>query len=240
MQYYDSEGNLRTFNTDGNHFKTGSTSYVFKIGDLILKEYRKSIGDYYCLDSKVFSFLKTIDHPNFLDLQECFFDTTSVDKNQIPDEIKKQLKEMPLSAYSYNFILEENVDILNMPKDYFLINLEGLEELFDIFDEEKLVLADIKPMNTIINRERIVLIDPDYFMFFNENDKSFNWEEIRRHNRLLLLRLMRYLLKGRHIFAGKGVKKLLSDDLLDKQKMVDEVSKRMEYAKTPADIIMRK
>lgn len=240
MQYYDSEGNLRTFNTDGNHFKTGSTSYVFKIGDLALKEYRKSIGDYYCLDASVFNVLKKIDHPNFLKLQEYFFDTSIVDDTLMKEEIIEELKGMPISAYSYDFILEEEIDILNMSKDYFLTNLEGLEGLFDLFDDERLVLADIKPANTIVNSEGIVLIDPDYFMFFNENDKNFAWEDIKRHNRLLLLRLMRRLLRGKRVFAGQSVKKFLSDDLLDKPKMVDEVSKRLAYVKTPADIVIRK
>lgn len=77
-------------------------------------------------------------------------------------------------------------------------------------------------------------------MFFNENDKSFKWEDIKHHNRLLLLRLMRSLLKGKHLLVGTNVKKLLSDDLLEKDKMVDEVSKRLEYAKTMADVILRK
>ena len=106
MQYYDSEGNLRTFNTDGKHFKTGSTSYVFKIGDLVLKEYRKSMEDYYCLSSNVFHLLKTVDHPNFLKLRECFYNPSCIAGKLTKEEIQKKLLARPISAYSYDFILE--------------------------------------------------------------------------------------------------------------------------------------
>lgn len=54
-------------------------------------------------------------------------------------------------------------------KNYLLENIEKIEKLFETFSDYKICVEDIKRRNTVINRNGIIIIDPDLFYIFNEN-----------------------------------------------------------------------
>lgn len=239
MRFYDHEGNLRTYTLDGNYYKTGSTSYIFKIGDLVLKEYRVPLGDIFNLEYEVFELLKSILSVNLLKLHDALYDVDMV-INQGVDDIREYLKFCHLSAYTYDFIPKDKVNILDMPIDYILTNFEGLDKLFDIFNEAKLVLGDVKPSNVVINRDNIVLIDPDCFSFYNEENSYIDKDVLKTQNRLLLLKLMRALVNGKNLFYRSKVKTLFPNSLVNEKHMVDGVAKRLEKVNTLGEYLNKR
>lgn len=187
MIYYDSKGVAREFFLS----KTGFGGYcasLYKIDneEKILKSYdKRKVSDAFRIDYETFELLKTINHSNFISLTERYYSSADYDKKKIK-KVLKNAKNYLISAYVYDYIVEDEIRVTEMPTDYFLDNINRIENLFEIFADEKVSVNDLKPENMVLNRENMVMIDPDFF----RREKDLNEEEIASQNKWKL----RYLI----------------------------------------------
>lgn len=238
MEFYDSDGVKRTYQKRDSYFKVGGCAYIYVIDDLVLKEYNKFTSADLRIDYEIIKVLKNINSNNFIKIMDILFSEEKINEEELENMPFLSRKHI-VDAYTYKFIPEKKLDISILPKDYFLNNVEGLEKLFDEFNELKMVLSDIKPYNTIINDENIVILDPDHYMFYDENDKTISWDFLAMRNKRLLLRLLRRLLIEDKTILQVRVDDLLSDDLLIEKDMTSAIAKKLKNHKRPIDYLRK-
>lgn len=120
--------------------------------------------------------------------------------------------------------------------DYFLYNLQCLDELMHVFTEYKVWVRDLKRLNTLFYDDRIVLIDLDCCKVIEQD-----YELIRVWNRNQLLNLfvdLFFSCKSYSPHYGKEIKDLftLNEDSLC---ISNDISKKLVNYKRPIDFIRR-
>ena len=122
-------------------------------------------------------------------------------------------------------------------KNYLLENIEKLEKLFETFSDYKICVEDVKRRNTVINRNEIIIIDPDLFYIFNENaSKDF----MSLVNKRKLLELVRSIMVNSesgevdYLTFENGINmEILDFKVNDKTNITNEVVPKLKYMKKP-------
>lgn len=97
-------------------------------------------------------------------------------------------KTNPIDAYTCKYVKPDDINILTMSTDYMLENIYEISKIFSYLSSKGIRTQDVKPQNTILTTDRIVLIDIDCFDKVNVNLDSLN-----RKNQFDLLKLMQNL-----------------------------------------------
>lgn len=228
MQYYDSKGNICNFYLDKS-VHHGECAHIYRIsGYLAFKKYYAYLSGKCRITEDIFKALKSLKHGNLVNLEEYFYENIDSDL---------------IDAYTYDYIESEDVNILEMDKDFTLFNLEQLEELFELFTSLNIKTKDVKAANSVMTSDKIILIDPDCFSFYLSSDK----EQLRSINRRELLDLFITLYSKKisvcnNVYDLRDVvkAKMMVLDLFDKnlvsnKSVTDEVSKKLKYYKRPID-----
>lgn len=122
-------------------------------------------------------------------------------------------------------------------KNYLLENIEKLEKLFETFSDYKICVEDVKRRNTVINRNEIIIIDPDLFYIFNENaSKDF----MSLVNKRKLLELVRSIMVNSesgevdYLTFENGINmEILDFKVSDETNITNEVAPKLKYVKKP-------
>lgn len=122
-------------------------------------------------------------------------------------------------------------------KNYLLENIEKLEKLFETFSDYKICVEDVKRRNTVINRNEIIIIDPDLFYIFNENaSKDF----MSLVNKRKLLELVRSIMVNSesgevdYLTFENGINmEILDFKVSDETNITNEVAQKLKYVKKP-------
>ncbi len=122
-------------------------------------------------------------------------------------------------------------------KNYLLENIEKLEKLFETFSDYKICIEDVKRRNTVINRNEIIIIDPDLFYIFNENaSKDF----MSLVNKRKLLELVRSIMVNSesgevdYLTFENGINmEILDFKVSDETNITNEVAPKLKYVKKP-------
>ena len=122
-------------------------------------------------------------------------------------------------------------------KNYLLENIEKLEKLFETFSNYKICVEDVKRRNTVINRNEIIIIDPDLFYIFNENaSKDF----MSLVNKRKLLELVRSIMVNSesgevdYLTFENGINmEILDFKVSDETNITNEVAPKLKYMKKP-------
>lgn len=122
-------------------------------------------------------------------------------------------------------------------KNYLLENMEKLEKLFETFSDYKICVKDVKRRNTVINRNGIIIMDPDLFYIFNENaSKDF----MSLVNKRKLLELVRSIMVNSesgevdYLMFENGINmEILDFKVNDETNITNEVAPKLKYVKKP-------
>ena len=122
-------------------------------------------------------------------------------------------------------------------KNYLLENIEKLEKLFETFSDYKICVEDVKRRNTVINRNEIIIIDPDLFYIFNENASKYFMSLV---NKRKLLELVRSIMVNSesgevdYLTFENGINmEILDFKVSDETNITNEVAPKLKYVKKP-------
>ena len=182
LAYYNQEG--KKFKAKNMQFlKCGGCSEVFHNNSIIFKKYYKNCKSIYRLTDDMFNILKDIHDPNFIELIDIYKKMNLIERFYYSKE-----DLFNVDAYMAKYYIEDDTNVLYESISYLLDNFRKLDILFDIFSNNAILTDDIKRPNTIINKDGIVIIDPD--LFYICKDKN-----LKLWNKQNLLKLCRGICK---------------------------------------------
>lgn len=189
---------------------------------IVFKKYLSRANGNLRIKADVFEFLKELNHPNMLNLIDYYYNFSVS---------KEYLNEALISAYTYHYVEETQINPLYEDKYYLLENLRGIEGLIRMASNENILVSDLKRDNTILNDEAIVISDPDCWNFM----KTFRTDLIRIWNKRELLQYMRDLLEyySRFGFLIRNENDLFSQELEEVDNITDVIAKRLWFKKKP-------
>ncbi len=219
------------------YLSSGGCAQVFYDKDKVFKEYSSKTTLNWRLSEKMFDILKDIDNPNFIELFDIYSDCNRIGlfKNRIKD------KPFIVDAYTAKYYPGNNlVNVMFEQKDYLLENIKNLENLFETFSDYRICAEDVKKRNTIINRNGIVIIDPDLFYMFNK-DTSKDFRTLINKRRLLeLLRSIMINSEPGEVdyqtFNNGIDMEILDFKVTEKTSISNEVAKKLKYVKRPINL----
>jgi len=228
MKYYDCSGNVikvKLLNKVGS----GHCGEVYFCNDeWVIKQYFDKCVSDFRLSKEVYEATKIIDSDYIATIGELLY--------------KKPNSKM-VDAYTCKYIKPSDINILETDINYMFDNMSALSHVFSAFTELGIQVKDVKCDNTILQDDKIVLIDIDLFQKYTNSNKKLL--EIR--NRAQTLNLFRALLINciqkndySEVFCCK-VYSLFNYDLYDKNDdLVSEVAKKFVNCKYPIDYFIRK
>ncbi|MDE6142019.1 MAG: hypothetical protein K2G03_05395 [Bacilli bacterium] len=195
MQYYNSQGVLVEFDgLKSGHY--GHNSEIMRLDDgSVYKRYFSKTEETNHIALEVFEFIKQMANKHMVKLIERFYNAEGIPN---PSDIKDNPERYIIDAYTFEWVEKENINIIDMPTDYLTDNLRELILLADYLSAFGLYMLDIMPDNAVLNKNGIVLIDPDIYTFesstsyknFIKIDDNFR---VKRWNRKQILKLFRNL-----------------------------------------------
>ncbi len=217
MQLTNSLGEVVEFNTEQSKY-TGGTSKIFEVDDSTLLKIHircnnwKSISP---LSESNFDLLKSIKHENFINLIERY--------HRIPATTAK------VEAYTYEHIKGEETNLLFLRTDFIIDQFRGMYQLYEIFTSEGIGVSDVYAANSIVLKDRIVIIDPDFFRMFTNKE-----ELIRRNKNLFIDFIKTYFSLCDTIKRDK-----LFDGLYKTEDPIKMLEKRLSGYKRPYDYFFK-
>ena len=250
MAYYNCEGKKLRLNLDKmEYLNSGNCALVIHDSNIIFKEYFSKTVWKNRITPGLFNDLKGVNNPHFIKLYDYYFKCCYFDlKYRLKDEFLK------IDAYSAKYYDYNSVNILLENKDYILDNFYELELLFDFFTNEEIIINDMSRRNSILGKNGIVIIDPDFFVSYKDLRRLFGDEvyfKVKRlfhlsiENKKELLMLYKDLILNTMKYMGYCLDNddsfgFLYDFEIDENTIVvDEISKRLKNVKKPIDIVRR-
>lgn len=152
MIYYNSNGEKREY-TNLKPFNSGSCGQLFYYdNDKLLKIYFARTHEDGRIKKYVYNVIKEMNSSHIVNILELLY-------KEKTNNAERQIVE----AYTCGYIKPEEVDILTTSTEYLLENIHELDKVFKYFTSKKVVVDDVRPANTILQKDKIVLIDIDSF-----------------------------------------------------------------------------
>lgn len=154
MFYYNEDGEkivdsekLECMNT------CGATSNIYRLSKTkILKTYLEPVSNTNRIDKNLFEILQNINSEYMVKIYELL-------KNNPSNEL--------IDGYIAKYYKPYSIDILTDDVNYILDNIRYIEILFDCLAGYGIRVDDVKPDNSILQKNKIILIDPDSYEFVN-------------------------------------------------------------------------
>ena len=236
MRYIDENGTKVKFDMKEFQFlNNGGCARVYHNNIQIFKRYYKATPNNLKLRKDVFNILKQIKSANFIKLYNSYYVEYNYKRINFNDEY--------LDAYTAEYYQKENIIPALINKDYLLENLKKLDDLFKLLSDNRIETNDVRVQNTILTKESIVIIDPDFFEIHRNSKK-----EIRIWNKARLLNLVRDLLLKIELFKDYNTMEKMErwfDDNFDLNEITEstdlahELSKKLKYVKKPIEVIRK-
>lgn len=118
-------------------------------------------------DPKTFSQLNELCLPGFYQIDSLLYQT--------PKDAKSKINP---KGYSYEYINEEEVDIITMPTIYTLDNIHKLFSSLLTLTELNIRTVDLEDQNVILNKKDITVIDIDLYI----NQHNISYKELFKRN----------------------------------------------------------
>ncbi len=163
LKFYSHKGKIRYYNfNELKCFDYGNTANIYKIGENIFKKYYAYTSDKYRLDKDTFDILNYIKSKNMTEIYELLYDDENLEE---------------VGGYISKYYERNLINILNQDIDYILDNMNDIEKLFDELSKYLIRVDDVKYKNTILTKDKIILIDPDSYkkvIYSEESLKKIN------------------------------------------------------------------
>lgn len=237
MSYYNRDYEKLQLH-DMEYLCAGSCARILHNKDMIFKQYFSQTPSHLRLSVEMFDILKSVNDPHFMELFDIYSD--SYIRKSSNDKLSKSA--FTVDAYTAKYYPDDAVNPLLEHKNYLLDNFKELETLFKVFTENKVFADDIRRDNTIIGRDKIVIIDPDIFYTSEEAKKT-----ISISNKWKLLKLFRSILlsyasdeKERSQAVDFVENELMNIEVKDTTDITSEISKKLKYVKKPIELLKTK
>lgn len=227
MILYTKNNEVKEYSTD-NQIGCGSFGKVYLIeDDKCLKLFNAPIAreDNYELQEDIYYEIRELKLKNFYELYDLYYNSFLT----------------KILGYLSKYYEKEDIDILTMPTDYTIDNLNSLYESFKKLSEHNICTNDISSSNVIINRDSITMIDIDlyYRNYFGIGKSTFsenlcNLEKIFKE--VYILSLTFYPLKERIKMIDKIDKLFFLDETIG----IDYVAKKLTKYKYPIDYLRKR
>lgn len=186
MIFYDCNGNEKHFDTLIPLSSEGCCSEVsFYSPDELLKIYHKTCHDNCKLKKYVYDVIKELKSSHMYEITSLLFDKKIsglyFDESHI-------FKMNPIDAYTCKYVKPDDINILTMSTDYILDNMYEISKIFSYLSLKEIRTQDVKPQNTILTSDKIILIDIDCF---DRVDVSL--DSLNRRNQFDIFRLLQNL-----------------------------------------------
>lgn len=242
MEFYNRD-NIK-YNFDNMQYLShGSCAEVFFDEKNILKKYFWGVEQGYRIDVEMFDLLKEFKNPHFIELHDIY---TKYAKIEIVNKLFKKMRKNKFWVFGYSakYYKDDNIDVLNTTKEYFLDNLREIEKLINELAKNGVLICDMKRQNAILNKDNIVIIDPDlFYLYYSRNSYSINKLYLFELFDDILLECISksfYLYDTNKYLQEKiNFKRELSSrnlDLPDNLCITDEFSRQLKYVKKPAEL----
>ena len=236
MKYYSRDCKKLSLNTKTlKYLDSGECARVRYDDKLIFKEYYISTEPEYRLSPEMFAIFETIDNQHFMKIYNIYSRMNGLRLLST----KTKILPFTIDAYTAKYYKDDNVDVLEAPKDYLLDNFRELEDLFTLFTTNKINPADLKRRNTILNNNGIILIDPDSFSLSSDSKIDLSLK-----NKKALLNLFKDILlecaykkeecQQNIVSISEKIKADLTDFAISENtEITNELSKKLKYVKKP-------
>lgn len=231
MEYYNTEGELVSIEVGiSKHHGTCGNIYQLK-KDIYLKKYYEYTSLSARLDYRMFQFLREIHHPFTNTILDLYYEKQKVKEK---GKLLENIEHFRTDAYLFKYLKREKIDILKMPIDYLIYNLEELEKLMKLFAENRVKADDLKRDNAVFSGNKIVLIDLDNCKIKENEDTRILIEWNKRKLSWLFLDLFR----RSESFSYKNYAKVsplfeVEDDI----DLKESVSRKLKKYKRPLDYL---
>ena len=209
-------------------------------GKFIFKEYYHDCDYKYKLIPEMFDILKDIDNSHFMKMYDIYSEMSTLELDQYI------LKQRPfiVDAYTAKYYPEEPINVLYEHINYLLDNFNELEILFKIFSYNGIVTDDVKGENTVLNKNSIIIIDPDAFYTSKESQKNlliWNKKELLHLFKSLLLDSAREneSFENFLLINAKFNSDLTNFEINENTNITKELSKGLGYVKRPVDYFIK-
>lgn len=202
------------FDDSVNPVYHGGASHIFRSDGVLLKVFHLVDGkSMSVLSEDNFDLISKIKHDNFIDLIERY--------HRVPKSSDF------VEAYTYHEIVGKTYEFVECDTEFCIDQLNKLLTLVDYFSELGIKISDVSAENTVVLENRIVLIDPDLYVYVgtSKNVTSFN------RNQLLFLILSYF-----YSYTGTLVPGII-DDSVDKENPIAGIAKKLSPYKRPIDYV---
>lgn len=223
--FYDKDGKMREYEGVSTG-KKGKCSEVFHDGNIYYKKYFYTTS--YCdrITYDIWELLEGIENSHLARIYELLYGRNNVCRISF---LRENIRDYEVDAYRLQWIKEDNTDILEISKEYFLENLFEIFHLGEVLSGYGAYMNDVKRENTIINREGIVLIDPDIYAYKGREDLGL---EVKEYNDFVIKRLfIEMIIKEKKINITTDQVIDLFDGVNSKDEM-GEISKKLRGYKS--------
>ena len=161
------------------YFKSGKCANIYKKDDILLKIYNSHCKSQYYLKKKVFNLLKELNISNIATLYEYYY------------LYDKMNNFVPMDAYTMKYIENDNINILDQPKEYLIDTVRNLEDTCLKLADNRIKMHDVHANNVILNNNGPTLIDVDTYNLY----KLSSFKKIYLNNKLELLNFLKSRIK---------------------------------------------
>lgn len=250
MAYYDRK-NRKLDKRDMKYLANGGFGNVYFDEETILKVYYPKCIDPFegKITLEVFDILKEIHHPNFIELLDIY---SNLDFLTLFCRKFNLIYSFQIDAYTAKYYQKEDINPLLESKDYLLDNLREIDQLCTLLTKLRIRLDDLRAGNTIFTKEKMIIIDPDYFRL-----TALSMKQLTIHNKKSLFLLMKDIFSNYLeefitkedptsttrqliITADSIVNKRLNDIYITEQTDIPAVlSKRLKSAKKTVELFRK-
>ena len=208
-----------------NYLTHGHCAKIYKEGEFVKKVYYDYCLEKNRLDKNVNEIIKKIDSSYILKIHTLYY-----------DYFKRHVM-----GYLATYYEPANIDILEEDVTYTLENLHNIKLLFDKLASYSIKVDDVKTLNTILQKDKIILLDPDLFEIVKCSEES-----CIKHNNQELIHLFKSIYKEALLnylseFKNKNPYFIL-DDLfkVNSDNLEEEISKKLIKYKYPIEYFRTK
>lgn len=247
MNYYDKYGGIEVFN--GNHTNLeGANGEIFRCPNNIAYKRYFSYAENKIKQS-IFDFIQSINNPHIVKLLERYYIAEDItDLDRFLYEVNHSNKDFnhfnsdfhKIDLYTYEWVEEDYIDILEQSVDYLLDNLNELLRLADYFSMNGVAMNDMKVANLICNRDRIVLIDPDMYYYVSDQESKAS---LMIQNRRCIFQTLRSVCKRLTEYRGvavvNSINGLFEESIENPKYGISLLSKKLSGCKMPIDYVSK-
>ena len=235
MVLYDYEGNEHEFDLS-DKIGNGFCGEVYRYdSEFVLKKYRESCPNCLKLKRNIYEAIKEINSPHVVEIINLLY-TNKIGNSNSP---LFGLRNKSISGYMCKYIKPDKIDILSIPTEYLLYNINELNKVFTEFSNRNIRAIDVKVENVVMQNDKIVLIDLDLFRKGMLRDKR-----IERLNQIDLLHLFRDMVSDSifdceyNIDFLESIEKIFDLSKFTKETdLILEITKQFQKYKYPVDYI---